>query len=190
MRIRSQVIALCLIAGAASAQPSTDRALHPLRRPTIELSAGMELPFRIRKSFATTSGGSVAALMGAARFHISEEPSVSLRVAPMWIRRRATGSSNSGGARIDHVFSVAVSTDVVVTRIGSVEIGPSLGYGLAGVQTNSPAHPAGSRDGTVWSAGLALRSKRVVIEQHWIGVLGGTVVDQREYFPLTVGIRF
>ena len=46
--------------------------------------------------------------------------------------------------------------------------------------------------GTIWTLSLALRYWRLVIKQHAIGLLGGNFAVQtgREFYPLTIGLRF
>ena len=113
--------------------------------------------------------------------------------------------SNSGSdstRRQDRVIALTLSTDLSWRVWRDLTIAPSAGAGIApyahGESSTSRANPytgenySVTESGTIWTLGLALRYRWLVVEKHAIGLLGArnAVISGREYYPLTIGARF
>lgn len=102
----------------------------------------------------------------------------------------------------DRVIAFTLSTDVSWRIWHDLTIAPSVGAGYSpyahGQQTtNRPVAYAfenysATETGAIWTLGLALRYRYLVVEQHAIGVIGAryAVSTGREFYPLTIGVRF
>ena len=184
-------------AGIGGAQPSTNRVAVAVARPrlTFELSGGTEA-LSIRVVNSASGAGDVRMLAGGARWLLAVAPISGFRVEGIFVERHTayTTFNQSGQAvrrdRVDDVRALAISDDVGVT-VRAIEVTGYLGYGIApSVSSSGQRFIGDGRRGKVWIGGLAVRTRHFVIEQRLIGLLEGSIVqDQREYFPLTAGVR-
>lgn len=205
-RIASALALAALLAPPrAAAQPSTAR-LDEERRWSTEVSLGRETPLFDGGVTYSAEGAHAWAGMVARRWAPSEAP-VGVRVTGWWLQRHAERTEAGGPGTQDRfeiderIAAVGVAADVAI-RLGSrVRLSPSLGVGVVPfAHTRSDytfsdgTHGRASyrSTGRLWSAGLAVRVGRLVLEQHLIGLLGAHHVGavRREYYPLTLGWRF
>lgn len=194
------------LAPSAVAQPSTAR-LEEEPRWSTELSIGRETPL-LDGVFAHSGGDGMPALAAivARRWAPSGSP-VGVRATGWWLRRQGAWSVDYGDGppfryEVEETLAALGLAVDLGFRFGSrVRVAPALGVGLVPVArsrtaTTSPngerSDTEGSGSGRMWSAGLAVRVGRLVLEQHVIGLLGASHIGavRREYFPLTIGWRF
>jgi hypothetical protein len=191
------VAALALLAGSPLRGQSTGSLERPERPVMIEVGGGLQL---LNFGWSDAAIGRVGAGIVAARWR-PPGAAAGLRASALWIQRSdATRWDSRSSTGVTHrILGLAVSGDVQ-RRLGSgLTIAPSLGIGLAPSVYSSDEPRWDPSDtgkaptsGTLWTLGVALRASRVVVEQHFIGLLGAdrTIPYGREYFPLTLSIRF
>ncbi len=195
---------VALLAVAEAHAQSTDRLDPAGRSLRVEVSLGAELlPLPFVPAGPPGSGGSVWAGVVAPRWQ-GDGPA-GIRASAWWIQRRVGDGETSGPPeaqaswRRDRLIAMALSGDVAIRVWRGVTLAPSIGAGVVasarGERTlpgASPARVSKSGSGRLWTAGLAVRAGRLVIEQHLLGLLGAedVVLENREYYPITVGWRF
>jgi len=130
--------------------------------------------------------------------------------------RRYVESVQSYGVGIDHdsvetedrVLAFTLDTDVSIRLWRDLTLSPSVGAGFTpyvhgrqstvrvrAMPDNTP-NPFGNYSradvGAIWTLGLALRYRHLVVERRAIGLLGAESAVQysREYYPWTIGYRF
>lgn len=195
-----------------SAQAQSTTRVGQLEQPVrLELSAGYD---DSRGTYGS-HGDPGTVVMGAVAMRwspITGWPGIRGTVAG--IRRhsrdvtRYSASDSGATEREDRVLALTVSTDLSFRIWRDLTIGPSLGVGFSpyahGEQTathsgatsgtvpNSFENYARTEHGVIWSAGVAVRYRHLVIEKQVIGLLGAenAVTQGREYYPLSVGFRF
>lgn len=187
-------VALSVRGTAVEGQRTKD--LVPPERPLmLEISAGTQL---LDFGWEDAKSGRVLAASAAMRW-VPPGSMAGLRVTAWWIQRNDAarhGYPLSTNA-MHRVLGVAISGDMHRRLGANVSIAPSLGLGLAPSvhstdDTFQPSGGSATSSGSLWTLGLAVRAGPVVIEQHLIGLLGAerAIPWSREYFPLTLGIRF
>jgi hypothetical protein len=101
-----------------------------------------------------------------------------------------------------NAIALVVAGDAAL-HFGDVVIEPTLGAGVvpyangltdvAGSNTGGPyqSHTSRTVPGLAWSAGIGIRFRRVVVEQHLLWISGAdAAIRNGEYAPLTIGVRF
>lgn len=202
VRHAGQAIVLGLILSGRVSGQSTE-GLERRERPVVfEVGGGPQL---LTFGWESARVGRVLAGMVAARWR-PVGGRAGLRAAGWWIERREANSSPYDircCAKATHqILGLTISGDVQA-RVGAhATLAPSLGFGWSprvhsthSVRSAFEDHnEAISTRGNLWTLGLALRFRRVVIEQHMVGLLGGdseqAIPSSREYFPMTLSVRF
>ncbi len=184
------VTALLAVPSQAHAQPSTSRVQPSGRRPAIEIVAGRELVTRDPYLGDTCNGCRKAAVgvSGSARWALT--PEVGALADIWWIQRPG---SSYGQRRIrDRLLAVGAAVDLRWPVYRKVSIGPSAGAAFVPSATTTRPFAKASGSGVLWTAGLAIRVGRFVLQQHVLVLNGAEAViqDNREYYPLTVGWTF
>jgi hypothetical protein len=193
------VVALGMLAGRTVQGQRTDRLERPERPVMFEVGGGMQL---LSFGWSDAAIGRVVAGVVSARWR-PPGATAGLRASAWWIQR---GEAKRLGYPLSmdathRILGLTVSGDVQKKLGSNVTIAPSIGLGLAPSVHSSDdsfANPAAAPDGGVsssgslWTLGVALRASRVVVEQNFIGLLGADrgIPYGREYFPLTISIRF
>lgn len=204
-RAGAAVVALLAGAAAEARAQSTDRLDPAGRSLRVEVSLGPELlPLPFVPTGPPGSGGSVWAGVVAPRWQGDGPAGIR---ASAWLIQRRVGDEDASGPpeaqaswRRDRLVAMSLSGDVAIRVWRGVTLAPSIGAGVVAsargertvYQGNSPVRVSKSGSGRLWTAGLAVRAGRLVIEQHLLGLLGAddVVLDNREYYPITVGWRF
>lgn len=200
--VRGACVAALLAAAPAAHAQSTDR-LDPVTRPLrLEVSLGIEaVPLPFPGAAPGGTGGTVLAGVVAPRWQ-GDGPA-GIRASAWWIQRRM--ESRDAASR-DRLIAFTLSGDVALRVWRRVTVAPSLGLGMvpsaravrtvsrssAGAPGTTAARLSQTGSGTMWTAGLAVRAGRLVVEQHLLGLLGAeeAIREHREYYPITIGWRF
>ncbi|MDB4891285.1 MAG: hypothetical protein JWL61_3140 [Gemmatimonadetes bacterium] len=178
---------------------------RPLR---VEVSLGMDREREYAGAVATVTSGAVAVRWAPNSF-------VGIRATAHGIRRH-TESVFSYGLSIDHdsvetedrVLALTLETDVSWRIWRDLTLSPSAGAGFSpyvhGRQStvrvratpdmtpDSYGNYSRSDVGVIWTLGIAVRYRHLVVEKKAIGLLGAESAVQfgREYYPWTIGYRF
>ena len=197
---------LALAVGAAGAQPSTSRIGEPETRSWhAEVGGGTAL-LPIRDMLGLAPGEGANLLAGLASLRWAPESGGGFRATGWWLQRSRSVRvyDQSGTARRERsderVAALGLAADVMwrlgrrATLIGSIggALASARGDGLASYYGTAPEGGPVSESGRMWTAGVALRVGRLVIEQHGLGLLGAerAIPESREFFPLTASWRF
>ena len=200
-------LAALALAATARAQPSTSRlpeADAQSRALRFEVSAGASV-VPIPDIVGVSSSDDLPepyALLAALRW--SAESAGGVRLMTVWLGRDQTlhlyDQGNPRRSEIaQRLLGLAGAVDASWRPSRRASVAMSLGGGLAsargGHQTWTSSGSSVERateTGRLIMAGLALRYRSLVIEQHGIVLLGaeGAVPFNREFFPLTIGWRF
>lgn len=189
--------ALAILAGSPVQGQRTDRLERPERPVMIEVGGGLQL---LSFGWSEAAIGRVGAGVIAARWRPSGAEA-GLRASAWWVQRSdaARWDSRRSAGVTHRLLGLTVSGDVQRRLGAGVSIAPSLGIGLAPsvYSSDDPRYDPSDTgkaptSGTLWTVGVALRASRVVVEQNFIGLLRAdrTIPYGREYFPLTLSIRF
>ncbi|HSQ30318.1 MAG TPA: hypothetical protein VLN49_10735 [Gemmatimonadaceae bacterium] len=183
-------LATSTVMGQSTRRESLDR--RPWR---VEVSGGTEVG-PLAGWTTTRQAGDVRTVMAAARWQ--SDDLLGARIGAWWIHGRNPGYDNS----VDEVLAVSGAVDLAVPIPGtSFSVAPSGGLGFApyarhhALGTSSvpqPAQQVRTASGGIWSLGLALRWRRLVLEQHVVVLFGAeeAISVNKEYYPITLGWRF
>ncbi len=203
---RMAIAALGVCASGVQAQ-STTRLGHVERPLRVEVSGGMnrEHAYRSRSEIVTSAAVAV---------RYAPSSSVGIRATVHGIRRRAESLYYLGGIdrdsveTDDRVFALTLDTDASWRIWRDLTLSPSVGAGFTPYAhgTHSTIRIRATPDltpldygnysrsdvGVIWTLGLALRYRHLVLEKKAIGLLGAesAVEHGREYYPWTIGFRF
>lgn len=116
------------------------------------------------------------------------------RVArPETVARRGLGRRRGRSARrLDLAFQIP-GTSFTVAPSGGLGLAPYARHRALGTSTfPQPAQPLTTASGGIWNLGLALRWRRLVLEQHIVVPFGAeeAISVNKEYYPITLGWRF
>ena len=188
------VLALSAALAPNAAAQSTSRESLDARRWRFELSGGAEVG-PLAGWTTTRRAGDVRALSAGARWR--SDDLLGARLGARWIHGRNPGYLTS----VDDLLAVAGDVDLAASIPGtSITISPSVGLGFAPYVRHHRTDtalaqfvgPVTTAKGTIWTLGLALRWRRLVLEQHIIALVGANkaISDNKEYYPITLGWRF
>jgi hypothetical protein len=202
---RLAFVALSIAATGVHAQ-STSRVGEAARPLRVEVSVGLD---RQRDYFG--SPGTVTSAAVAVRW----TPSTlgGLRATVHGIRRydeyvMSYGADRDSVESEDRLLAFTLSTDLSIRIWRDLTLAPSVGAGFTpwvhgrmstirvrALPDNTPndyGNYSRSDVGVIWTTGLALRYRHLVIEKQAIGLLGAenAVRFGREYYPWTIGYRF
>jgi hypothetical protein len=206
--LRVLVVAMSVATGAQAQSTSRlGQEENPLR---LELSAGFD-----HSSSNNSYGGPGTVLTGAAAVRWSPPTGwAGVRATLFGIQRRShyfaqySATDSDDIEREDRVVALALSADASFRIWRDLTVAPAVGAGFSpyvhGQQTvtrtrNTPStapnpfdDSSPSENGAIWTAGVALRYRHLVIEKQVIGLLGAnnSVGENREYYPLSIGFRF
>ena len=187
--------ALLAVATSAAMGQSTSRESLDRRPWRVELSGGAEVG-PLAGWTTTREAGDVRTLMAAARWQ--SDDLLGARIGTWWIHGRNAQGDNS----VDDVFAISGALDLAIPIPGtSVTVAPSGGLGVAPYARHhvlgtaalpQPARPVTTANGGIWNVGLALRWRRLVLEQDIIVLFGAeeAISSNKEYYPVTLGWRF
>jgi hypothetical protein len=188
IRILMAGLGLMLLCPVSPATAQSTQSLPGAERSVrLEFSVGAQvLDFSSWSDAGAKDAGTVTAALTSVRWH-TPGSLAGLRLSGWWIGR---GSSTRNGQYMPSVSlaGMAVYGDVPFRISRDLTIGPSFGLGFAPMVHSG----TGNGSGVVTTAGLGVRFGRVVVEQYFFGFQGAeSVVRQyREYYPLTIGMRF
>lgn len=189
--------AVALLAATTNAVmgQSTTRESLERRSWRVELSGGAEVG-PLAGSTTTRAAGDVRTVLAAARWQ--SDDLLGARIGTWWIHGRNRQGDNS----VDDVLAVSGALDLAIPIPGtSVTVAPSGGLGvvpyarhrvLGNAAVPSPTRSVTTANGGIWNVGLALRWRRLVLEQHLIVLFGAeeAISTNKEYYPITLGWRF
>jgi hypothetical protein len=210
MTISSHVYVLALamsVATTALAQ-STSRvgqAENPLR---LEVSAGYDRTAnRYLGDPSTVVSGAVAVRWSSPATWVGIRGTVyGIQRRSHYVAQYSTTESDAVESE-DRVLALTVAADASFRIWRDLTIAPSVGAGFSpyahGTQSathtgtpsavpNSYNNYSRTENGAIWTAGVALRYRHLVIEKQIVALLGATyaVSQNREYYPLSIGFRF
>lgn len=143
----------------------------------------------------TRRTGDVRAFSAAARWR--SDDLLGARLGAWWIH----GRNPAYGSSVDDVLAIAGDVDLAVSIPGtSITLSPAGGLGFAPYARHHRTDttlaqfvkPVTTANGAIWTLGLALRWRRLVLEQHIIVLFGAeeAISTNKEYYPITLGWRF
>jgi hypothetical protein len=202
---RFALVALGVFASSVQAQSTAriGQAERPLR---VELSVGLDRAREYGDATATVTSAALAVRWAPSSFG-------GIRATVHGIRRYSDGVQSYGTdhdsvATEDRMLAFTLDTDVSIRLWRDLTLSPSVGAGFTPyvhgrqrtvrVRTMPDMTPSSygnysrSDVGAIWTLGLALRYRHLVVERRVIGLLGAGLAVQfgREYYPWTIGYRF
>lgn len=195
--MRARIVAALALSSAVApnaAAQSTSRESLDSRPWRFEPSGGAEVG-PLAGWTTTRRAGDVRAFSAAARWR--SDDLLGARIGSWWIHGRNPGYNSS----VDDVLALSGDVDLALSIPGTpITIAPSGGLGFAPYARHhrtdtalaQPTKSVTTASGAIWTLGLALRWRRLVLEQHVVVLFGAeeAISVNKEYYPLTLGWRF
>jgi hypothetical protein len=138
-------------------------------------------------------GGARAFGGGCAECGGAEHESRIARLETMALRalRRRRGGSACGLGDVDLALTIP-GTSISLAPSGGLGFAPYVRHHRTDTTFAQFVKPVTTARGAMWTLGLALRWRRLVLEQHVIVLFGAeeAVSVNKEYYPITLGWRF